>query len=224
MALFSPMWLLLNNCFCLSISLQFIEFEIWLFHEFSPGCLCKGEETKWLQSIHGCHTWSKSTQPPSQSCSCWVNSWVCSQFDRLFCIPIASYWSQRFYKNRRHVSLLWGKATHAWIIVAVHSTLPGAKTGRWLHYFCGSPADINDLNGNMFSLHVIGLTGVQLGVLMDLIVSLLEGCHTIWQRFKLKSCWNHLGNSCLSKFSSFYTWSLSSLYWLFGCCFGWVHC
>ncbi len=92
--------------------------------------------------------------------------------------------------------------------------MPGAKTGRWLHYFWGSPADINDLNGNMFSLHFIGLTGVQLGVLMDLIVSLLEGCHTIWQRFKLKSCWNHLGNSCLSKFSSFYTWSLSSLYWI----------
>jgi hypothetical protein len=92
--------------------------------------------------------------------------------------------------------------------------VPGAKTGRWLHYLCGSPPDINDLNGNMFSLHLIGLTGVQLGVLMDLIVSLLEGCRTIWQRFKLKSCWNHLGNSCLFKFSSFYTWSLSSLYWI----------
>ncbi len=88
------LWLLLLQCCCLPTFFATCWFwgDLSLCCVFSPGGLCKGEEAQWLQSIHGCYSWSKSTQPPSQSCSCWSNSWVCWSFHMLFGIPVTVIW------------------------------------------------------------------------------------------------------------------------------------
>jgi hypothetical protein len=71
-------------------------------------------------------------------------------------------------------------------------------------------------------MHFLVLAVVQLGELMDLIVSLLEVCHTIWQKFKLKSCSNHLGNYAILLV---WGWFFLQSHGHFLPCIGWVrHC
>jgi hypothetical protein len=103
------------------------------------------------------------------------------------------------------IILLWGTLTRLWtnsfyVFFGFNKTdatlfwLPFMLLSSFYLESCWySPADRNHLNGCMFLMHFLVLAVVQLGELMDLIVSLLEVCHTIWQKFKLKSCWNHLG-------------------------------
>ncbi len=123
----------------------------WPSGEFYSGSLCKGTETKWLQSIHGCYSWSKSTQSSSQSCSCWAYSWVCCQFS-IGCLAFPFFYVVIKFWSMLESDMFPVKESYHLYSSLLSSVFNSLKPKWWFLYLGGFPTNRNELKGHMFSI------------------------------------------------------------------------